>query len=528
MRFASTVCLLGLALAPLESAAEVVGRVLIAVGEVSAMRAGREVALATGATVEPGDVIRTAEASSAQVRFADESLVALREKSEFQVGEYRFTGSDDGISQAAFNLVRGGLRTLTGVIGRVRHGRYAMRTPLATVGIRGTTYSLVHCAQDCRADDGSLAPDGTYGVVFDGRVAVANPVGERVFGADEAFYVADISTPPQALLSRPGFLRDRLEARARREEQREQMQARAAALQAMREQAARLAGAVEAKLGLSDARPVAQLGTSASPIVVVTDLNDPSGNVALLGAGLGAGVSFSTSLGPAAIVDGGRGTVIELDRDRGVLEQFVFNGGLQSGRRNGAFVSEGGSLSGDGGAVFGRWGPGATVSIGGLSGVPSTGVHFFYGNLTPESLVANAPSGATAVRYDYAGGPRPTDEAGHTGQFLNGNFVVDFVRRSIAGSLQYQVDQVAYSLPVPQTPLVTGRGFIGFGVDQRNAGTWSCACSNTSGTLDRYTVSGLFLGSRAQGLGVNFATEDAQAGRTAGAALFRCVSGGCR
>ena len=105
---------------------------------------------------------------------------------------------------------------------------------------------------------------------------------------------------------------------------------------------------------------------------------------------------------------------------------------------------------------------------------------------------------------------------------------MNFVQRSISGTVSYSVDRIAYNLPVAQTPLVAGNGFVGFGVDQSNAGAWFNAVTNTTGTLDRFMVSGLFLGSRAQGLGVNFATEDAQAGRTAGVGIFRCVSGGCR
>src|SRR5688500_10371451 len=133
MSFARILLVLGLAAAPLESAAQAVGRVLIAAGEVVATRGGREVPLATGASIEQADVIRTGEASSAQLRFADQSIVALRAQSRFRVSEYRFTGSDDGVSRAAFELLSGGLRTLTGIIGGARRDRYQMRTPLATV-----------------------------------------------------------------------------------------------------------------------------------------------------------------------------------------------------------------------------------------------------------------------------------------------------------------------------------------------------------------------------------------------------------
>src|SRR5258706_474148 len=216
MKFARTLFLAALVLLSLDAAAQAVGRVLIAAGEVVATRAGRDVPLATGATIEKGDLIRTGEASSAQLRFADESIVAMRAKSQFEVTEYNFTGKDDGISNVAFNLVSGGMRTLTGLIGKVYKDRYRTRTPLASIGIRGTTYTLVQCRQDCLNDDGSVAADGTYGTVFDGRVVVANPVGAREFAIDEVFFVANLSTPPQALLSRPSFLRDRLEAGAGR------------------------------------------------------------------------------------------------------------------------------------------------------------------------------------------------------------------------------------------------------------------------------------------------------------------------
>jgi hypothetical protein len=139
------------------------------------------------------------------------------------------------------------------------------------------------------------------------------------------------------------------------------------------------------------------------------------------------------------------------------------------------------------------------------------------------------PPGLTSVRYEYAGGPRPTDERGNAGQFLDGAFVVNFVERSIGGHLNYRVDTVTYNLPIPQgTALRFGRGFAGFNVVGVGTGNWSCSCNNTSGALGHYSVSGLFLGSRAQGLGVTFGTQDPIAGRTAGAGIFRCVSGRCR
>lgn len=500
------------------------GRVLVAAGDVFVIRAGREARAAAQDALQSGDVVRTGTASSAQLGFNDGAIVAMRAGSRFEIAEYRFTGADDGTSQSVFRLLQGGIRTLTGLIGRSRPDRYRMNTPLATVGIRGTAFSLVQCDDDCEADDGSKAPDGSYGVVFEGRVAVANLGGELEFGTDEAFFVPDARTAPQALVARPRFLRDRLEARARAEERREAaMQARADALAAQREQF--LAGLQDKRPDI-DARPVAVIGSSASPIVVA-ELRDSSGNIALLGPGLGAGVAFATASTPAAIVDGGSGTVIRLDASRGLLDGFAFNGGAQKGDRLTTAVVDNGRLDGDGGAVWGRWAPGAAVEVNGQSGIPPTGVAFFFGNLTPEALFGAVPAAATAVRYELAGGPRPVDGQGQPGQMLAANFIVNFVNRTLSGAIEYQLGPVDYTLPVPAgTALVGSRGFVGFNVTAQNAGQWQAP--SASGTFDNYTVSGLFLGSRAQGLGVTFATQDTQTGRTAGVAILRCTSGGCR
>lgn len=521
-----------------DCAAQAIGRVLSAAGDVVAVRTGREEVLTAGSALFNGDVIRTGEESSAQLRFTDEGVVAMRSKSRFAVSDYRFTGSDDGVSTAAYRLLQGGIRTLTGLIGKTRRERYIMGTPLATVGIRGTAFTLVLCQRDCFDTDGSIAPDGTYGVVFDGRVAVTNDAGVVEFGADEAFFVSDIRTLAQPLLSRPGFLRDRLEARARREQRREQMEARTQQQQQQQQQEqqqqVRNAGAMRPgdrpplPPAFADGRTTA-VGNPLAPIIVVGDLRDSSGNIALVGVGLGAGVGFAGTAEPAAIVDGGLGTVIELDGSRGFLERFVFNGGAQTGSRQNALVVDNGKQEGDGGATWGRWAPGATVQVAGQTGVPTTGVHFFFGNLTPEPIFANVPSGATAVRYEYVGGPRPTNERGTPGQFLSGDLLVNFVQRAVSGELIYRIDTYTYKLPVPDnTPITLGRGFAGFNVNQSNAGNWASSSNGAFGTLDRYSVSGLFLGSRAQGVGVTFATVDATAGRTAGAAVFRCVSGVCR
>jgi len=114
------------------------------------------------------------------------------------------------------------MRTVTGLIGRLKRlDKYAVTTPTATIGIRGTHYVLRQCNDDCfeteasgsaslepvqiaaaeGADIGPLAqasgasgvkaPNGTYGGVTDGRIGVSNDTGEREFSRDQFFFVAN-------------------------------------------------------------------------------------------------------------------------------------------------------------------------------------------------------------------------------------------------------------------------------------------------------------------------------------------------
>jgi hypothetical protein len=118
--------------------AESAALVDFAVGSVTATgQDGRARPLTKGAEVLAGDRIQTA-AGRAQLRFTDGAYVSLQPNTTFEVRQYHFTGKTDGSERGLFGLLRGALRTVTGLIGRVNRGAYEIQTPTATVGIRGT------------------------------------------------------------------------------------------------------------------------------------------------------------------------------------------------------------------------------------------------------------------------------------------------------------------------------------------------------------------------------------------------------
>lgn len=115
------------------------GLVQFATGEVSLRRGDAASGVAKGAEVDAGDVLLTGSAGRAQIRFSDGGLVALYPDSQFTVTRYSDSGdvAQDGF---AVTLLRGGMRAITGLIGKRNPGSYKVITPTAVVGIRGSAF----------------------------------------------------------------------------------------------------------------------------------------------------------------------------------------------------------------------------------------------------------------------------------------------------------------------------------------------------------------------------------------------------
>ncbi len=112
------------------------------VGSVTAVDAvGVQRPLTRGAEISNGDTIRTGDGGRAQVRFSDGAMVSLQPQTEFRIDSYQYSGQADGQEKGFFSLLKGGLRTITGLIGRSNRDAYRVTTTVATIGIRGTEWS---------------------------------------------------------------------------------------------------------------------------------------------------------------------------------------------------------------------------------------------------------------------------------------------------------------------------------------------------------------------------------------------------
>ncbi len=194
------------------SAGAEAGHIVMGSGRLIARSAdGAERRLRRRSRIYAGDTIIVGDNAFIQVRFTDGGLVSLRPGSEFRVSEYRFRQQEPEDGKLVFELVKGGLRTITGSIGKKKHQNYRLKTPVSTIGIRGTHYGARLCAGDCRKASGELMPDGLYGGVVDGAIVSSNQGGKGVFGNDQYFYVADLKAPAAPLLGPPGILFDRFD-----------------------------------------------------------------------------------------------------------------------------------------------------------------------------------------------------------------------------------------------------------------------------------------------------------------------------
>jgi len=107
-------------------------------GVASRSAAGDTSDLAQGGRVFVGDEIRTGPGARLQIRFDDQSRLTLGENARITINEFVY--APGGGSRQLLAIVHGVFRFATGEIGKGTPRNVAFKTPVATVGIRGTVF----------------------------------------------------------------------------------------------------------------------------------------------------------------------------------------------------------------------------------------------------------------------------------------------------------------------------------------------------------------------------------------------------
>jgi hypothetical protein len=130
-----------------------VGTIKVVTGLVNLQTAeGKNKFASVGTKLNVGDIINTQSKSTAVLEFIDTTQVALRPDSRFVVQNYEYQPEQPIADKAEFKLVKGGLRTLTGLIGkRGSSEAFALKSETATIGIRGTDFTARICSgSECK------------------------------------------------------------------------------------------------------------------------------------------------------------------------------------------------------------------------------------------------------------------------------------------------------------------------------------------------------------------------------------------
>jgi hypothetical protein len=163
--------------------------------------------------VNPGETLTTQKDSYAQVNMADGSSMTLRPNTQVKIEAFQFVENRPQDDSAFFRLVKGGLRTVTGLVGkRGNQDAYRVGTATATIGIRGSSGDTINNEAGCAGVVAGCEKleKGVYHTTYTGSYVMQNDGGTQVIGEGEFAFARDAKSPPVILKTDPtgGALKD--------------------------------------------------------------------------------------------------------------------------------------------------------------------------------------------------------------------------------------------------------------------------------------------------------------------------------
>jgi hypothetical protein len=165
---------------------------------------------AAGESVFEGDSIVTGAGGEVHLEMADGGYVAVRPNTRMRITQFRAEGGPD--DRALFGLLEGSFRSVTGWIAKVSPRSYVVRSPTATIGVRGTEHE-----PHVIAEGSALGEAGTYDRVYAGETVITTPRGTVAVRPNQAGFAPHRATAPPRVLERipahykPGKFDKRLE-----------------------------------------------------------------------------------------------------------------------------------------------------------------------------------------------------------------------------------------------------------------------------------------------------------------------------
>ena len=159
--------------------------------------------------VNPGDVLTTQRDSYAQINFTDGSSLTMRPNTQIKIEEYNFVQSRPQEDNTFLRLIKGGLRTVTGLVGkRGNQDAYKIGTSAATIGIRGSSGDTIdNSTGGCEG----VTPGceklsaGVYHTTYTGSYIMRNEGGSQTIDAGQFGFAGNRKMQPIVLPGDPGL-----------------------------------------------------------------------------------------------------------------------------------------------------------------------------------------------------------------------------------------------------------------------------------------------------------------------------------
>ncbi|MRV74980.1 iron dicitrate transport regulator FecR [Duganella sp. FT92W] len=161
--------------------------------------------LALKSEVASGEVLTTARDSYAMVKFIDDSEVVLKPVTTLAIDHFVFEHGKPADDSAGLRLLRGGMRSVTGLLGKRNKEKFTLHTPSATIGIRGTTFFLEYLTGGTDGAAASPLDPGLHVYVSEGGISLTNQAGFFQYDPGQYGYIRDDKTKPAKMFANPGM-----------------------------------------------------------------------------------------------------------------------------------------------------------------------------------------------------------------------------------------------------------------------------------------------------------------------------------
>jgi hypothetical protein len=467
-------------------------------GDVSVESQGRRVAAIRGMEVNAGDLVITGKDGMAQLSMIDDAKLSLRGNSQLRIESYAKKPDDQ--EGAVLSLIRGTLRTFTGLLSPAAREKYVMKTRVATVGIRGSGNILNH-------EEDANGPV-TINHTIEGSHVITSLTGSfaPIVTLPNDTVRVEAGKPPERIPTPPAIVA-------------------AATTMATKEATASSTSSTTAS-----SAPAAA-ATSPEPAATTTASTSPtiSGSNGLGFAIVNTSTLASTEpsgLRDIVVVANGNTSTGESSPalttlDGGNLRGYQASPGTQSG----TIVNVAGGTATDvqtvnlGAGVqatIGRWTGATNISMPGFSGAPAGSVHWGYASAGYPVYLSDVLTGTAS--YTRAGATSPTDQLGTVGQLTSATLDVNFTTRALNASLGISMPAASgagattWTLSASNVPVAFNSFLAISGINMVITNT-SNGQNSSSGAIFG-TLEGSFVGSALNGALISYGYSDSSTGST--------------